>query len=314
MAEQSDASVDSSPPMFSAHYVGQFLKALRSPLNVKLDQIVQADRAFFARQGGILLVQGVLSLVLVLVLFRHRHQLAGSERWRFVARRPIAAGLFAILLAGIPFYTGPPVSFMFAFTLVAGVAFARLLGSLLTTGWRTQLVYWLITLMILTRLFYTLDLATPLFRFLFSRSVAAEPGLLSALGHKKILGGDAPRFPGVFAVAAVFLTVIVFAEVSGEAERAEYFFNSSLRTILNLLAFGLLIYLIRGGLEWAVHSSSLQTIPLVRRNAAGIVKRLGLLMSMCSLGSLSWPSCCRSGGSMTAQPWPSQRCSPGASA
>ncbi|MGV7228562.1 MAG: hypothetical protein ACQ9IQ_07865, partial [Nitrospirales bacterium] len=28
---QSDASVDSSPPMFSAHYVGQFLKALGSP-------------------------------------------------------------------------------------------------------------------------------------------------------------------------------------------------------------------------------------------------------------------------------------------
>ncbi len=280
MAEQSDATVDVSPPMFSAHYVGQFLKALRSPLNVKLDQIVQADRAFFARQGWILLVQGVLFLVLVLVLFRQRHQLAGSERWRFVARRPIAAGLFVSVIAGIPFYTGPPVSFMFAFTLVIGIAFARLLGSLLTTGWRTHLVYWLITLMLLTRLSYTLDLATPLFRFFFL--VAALLSLVFCLrwATKKSSGGDAPRFPGVFAVAAVFLTVIVFAEVSGEAERAEYLFNASLRTILNLLAFGLLIYLIRGGLEWAVHSSSLQTIPLVRRNAAGIVKRLGLLMSV----------------------------------
>ena len=280
MAEQSDASVDSSPPMFSAHYVGQFLKALRSPLNVRLDQMVQADLAFFARQGWILLIQGVLSLVLVFVLFRQRHQLAGSERWRFVARRPIAAGLFPILLAGYPFFTGPPVSFMFAFTLVAGVAFARLLGSLLTTGWRTQLVYWLITLIILTRLSYTLDLSTPLLRLYFL--VGALLSLVFCLrwATKKSSGGDAPRFPGVFAVAAVFLTVIVFAEVSGEAERAEYLFNTSLRTILNLLAFGLLIYLIRGGLEWAVHSSSLQTIPLVRRNAAGIVKRLGLLMSV----------------------------------
>ena len=280
MAEQSDASVDSSPPMFSAHYVGQFLKALRSPLNVKLDEIVQADRAFFARQGWFLLVQGVLSLVLVLVLFRQRHQLADSERWRFVARRPIAAGLFAIFLAGIPFYTGPPVSFMVAFTLVVGVAFARLLGSLLTTGWRTQLVYWLITLMLLTRLFYTLDLATPLFRFYFL--VAALLSLVFCLHWttKKSRGGDAPRFPWVFGVAAAFLTVIVFAEVSGEAERAEYLFNTWLRTILSLLAFGLLIYLIRGSLEWAVHSSSLQTIPLVRRNAAGIIRRLGLLVSV----------------------------------
>jgi potassium efflux system protein len=280
MDEQSDASVDSSPPMFSAHYVGKFLKALRSPMNVKLDEIVQADRAFFARQGWILLVQGVLSLVLVLVLFRQRHQLAGSERWRFVARRPIAAGLFAIFLAGIPFYTGPPVSFMFAYTLVAGIAFARLLGSLLTTGWRTQLVYWLITLLLLTRLFYTLNLATPLFRCFFLLAALLSLVFCLRWATKKSSGGDAPRFPGVFAVAAAFLTVIVFAEVSGEAARAEYLFNTWLRTILSLLAFGLLIYLIRGSLEWAFHSSSLQTIPLVRRNAAGIIRRLGLLVSV----------------------------------
>jgi small-conductance mechanosensitive channel len=278
MAEQSDAWVDSSPPMFSAPYVGQFLKALRSPLNVKLDQIVQADRAFLARQGWILLLQGVLSLILMFAVFRHRHQLADSERWRFVARRPIATGIFVSLIAGYPFYTGPPVSFMFAFTLVAGIAFVRLLGSLLTTGWRTQLVYWLITLIILTRLFYTLDLATPLFRFYFL--VGALLSLVFCLGwtRKKSRGGDAPRYPWVFVVAAAFLTVIVFAEVSGEAERAEYLFNTWLRTVLVLLSFGLLIYLIRGGLEWAVHSSSLQTIPLVRRNAAGIVKRLVLLV------------------------------------
>jgi len=278
MAEQSDASVDSSPPMFSAHYVGQFLKALRSPLNVKLDQIVQADRAFLARQGWILLLQGVLSLILMFAVFRHRHQLADSERWRFVAHRPIATGIFVSLIAGYPFYTGPPVSFMFAFTLVAGIAFVRLLGSLLTTGWRTQLVYWLITLIILTRLFYTLDLATPLFRFYFL--VGALLSLVFCLGwtRKKSRGGDVPRYPWVFVVAAAFFTVIVFTEVSGEAERAEYLFNTWLRTVLVLLSFGLLIYLIRGGLEWAVHSSSLQTIPLVRRNAAGIVKRLVLLV------------------------------------
>jgi small-conductance mechanosensitive channel len=280
MPEQSDASVDSSPPMFSAHYAGQFLKALRSPLNVTLDQIVQADRDFFVRQGVLLPSQGVFFLVLVFFFFRHRHQLAGSERWRLVARRPIAAGLFISLMAGLPFYTGAPLSFMFAFALVAGVAFARLLGILLTTGWQTQLVYWLITIMILARLFYTLDLATPLFRFYFL--VAALLTLIFCLrwATTKSSGGDAPRFPWLFVVTAVFLTVIVLTEVLGEAERAEYLFITSLRTILNVFAYGLLIYFIRGSLEWAVHSSSLHTIPLVRRNATGIVKRLALLFDV----------------------------------
>jgi len=281
--EQSGAAtVHSSPPMFSSAYVAQFRAALGSPLNAKLDQIVQADRDFFTRQGWILLTQGVLSLVLVFVLFRQRPQLADSERWRFVARRPIAAGIFTILLAGAPFYTGAPISFMFAFTLVAGVAFARLVGSLLSTDWRTKPIYWVITLVILNRLFYTLDLATPLLRLYFL--VAALLSLVFCLHWiaKKFRKGDAPRifWVGVFAVAAVFLTVIVFAEVLGEAERAEYLFNTSLRTILVLLAFGLFTYLIRGGLEGAVHSSFLQTIPLVRRNAAGIIRRLGLLVSV----------------------------------
>ena len=276
--EQSDTSVDSSPPIFSAHYVGKFLKALRSPLNVKLDEMLKTERAFLARQGWILLLQGVVSLLLMFAIFHHRHQLAGSERWRFVARRPIATGLFVSLIAGYPFYTGAPLSFMFAFTLVAGLAFARLLSSLLAVGWRTQLVYWLITLMILTRLFYTLDLATPLLRFYFL--VAALLSLIFCLhwARKKSSREDAPRYRWLFVVAAAFLTVIVLTEVWGEAERAEYLFLTSLRTILSLLAFGLLAYFILGGLEWAVHNSSLQTIPLVRRNAAGIVKRLGLLV------------------------------------
>ncbi|GJL70517.1 MAG: hypothetical protein NPIRA06_31520 [Nitrospirales bacterium] len=281
MPAQSGATTgDSSPPMFSSAYVSQLRAALRSPLNVKLDQMVRADLAFFTRQGWILLTQVVLSLVLVLVLFRQRPQLADSERWQFVARRPIAAGLFTILLLGAPFYTGPPVSFMFAFVLMAGVAFARLLGSLLTTGWRTQLIYWLLTLMILTRLFYVLDLATPLFRLYFL--VAALLTLIFCLRWttKKSHGGDTPRFPGLFALAAAFLTVIVFSEVFGEAERGEYLFNTSLRTLLTLFAFGLLTYLIRGGLEGAVHSSFLQTIPLVRRNAANIIGRMGLLVSV----------------------------------
>ena len=94
MPEQSDVSVDSSPPMFSAHYVAQFLAALRNPMSIKLDAIVQADQAFIARQGWIMLLQGIRCLHPHEFRFlRNRHELADSERWQFVARRPIATGL-----------------------------------------------------------------------------------------------------------------------------------------------------------------------------------------------------------------------------
>jgi len=276
---QSDATVARSPPMFSSAYVSQFRAGLRSPLNVELDRMVQADRIFLARQGWILLLQVVFSLVLVLAFFRHRHQLAGSERWRFLAQRPIAAGLFTYI-AGVPFYTGPPISFRFALVVVVGIAMARLLGRLLDTVWRKQLVYGVVTLMILTNLFYTLNLSTPLFRFYFL--VAALAGLVFCWrwSTQNTRGADAPRYPWVFALAAVFFTVVVLAELWGEAERAEYLFTSMLRTLAILIGFWLLGYLIRGGLYWVVHSSFLQTIPLLRRKADGIVRRLALLVNM----------------------------------
>jgi hypothetical protein len=161
---RSDAMMDTSPPMFSAAYVAQVQTGLRRPLTVPLDQIVQRVKAFLSRQGWLVLLQGVLALALVLLLVRHRQQLADSERWRFVARRPIAAGLFVSLMLGVRFYSGPPITVVFVYTLVDGVALARLFSALVGPDWRSQRVYALITFLLLTRLFYVLNLTTPLLR------------------------------------------------------------------------------------------------------------------------------------------------------
>jgi len=277
---QSDILVDGSPPMFSSAYVSQFRAGLRNPLNAKLDQMVQADRAFLARQGWMLPLLGLLSLVLVLAVFRHRHQVAGSERWRFLAQRPIAAGLFPSLMGGIPFFTGMPVSFLFAYSFVTGIAMARLLGPLLYTSWRKQLVYGVISFLILDNLFYTLNLSIPLFRFYIL--LAALVSLVFCLQRviQKSRGEEGPQYPWLFALTTVILTVVVFTEVWGEAERAEYLFTSMVRTLAFLIGFWLWRYLIQGGLHWAVHRSFLHTVPLFRRKADDIVRRLALLVNV----------------------------------
>ena len=51
-----------------------------------------------------MVLQGVLSLVLALVFVRYRPQLEQVEHWRFVAKRPIAAGLLVGVLSGLVFY------------------------------------------------------------------------------------------------------------------------------------------------------------------------------------------------------------------
>jgi len=279
---QSGTMVDGSPPMFSSAYVSQFRAGLRSPLNAKLDQMVQADRAFLARQGWMLPLLGLLSLVLILAVFRHRHQVAGSERWRFLAQRPIAAGLFPSLMAGIPFFAGMPVSFLFAYSFVAAIAMGRLLGPLLYTSWRKQLVYGVISLLILDNLFYTLNLSIPLFRFyiLLAALVSLVFCLHRAMQKSRVADATQYQYPWLFAFTTVILTVVVFTEVWGEAERAEYLFTSMVRTLAFLIGFWLWRYLIQGGLHWAFHRSFLHTVPLVRRKADDIVRRLALLVNV----------------------------------
>jgi hypothetical protein len=57
--------------MFSAQYVSQLAAVLRTGTQTGLIQISWPGQAFFARQGWIVVLQGVLSLVLALVFLLH---------------------------------------------------------------------------------------------------------------------------------------------------------------------------------------------------------------------------------------------------
>jgi hypothetical protein len=80
---------DVSPSMFSAQYAAQVAAALRDGVQTGLVQVSWPEKSFFAQQGWIIILQGVLSLVLALTFFRHRQQLEQAEHWRFVAKRPV---------------------------------------------------------------------------------------------------------------------------------------------------------------------------------------------------------------------------------
>jgi hypothetical protein len=105
---QGGTLADASPVMFSAYYFAQLAAALRTGVHTDLVQLSWPDTSFFARQGWIMVLQGVLALLLALVFVRHRLQLEHIEHWRFVAKRPIAAGLLVGVLSGLVFYESLP--------------------------------------------------------------------------------------------------------------------------------------------------------------------------------------------------------------
>jgi hypothetical protein len=77
-----------------------------------------------------MLLQGALSLGLILIVFRYRQYLTNSERWQFVAKRPVALGLFAGGLTVVAFYDISSATFALAWVVLVGTAFVRLMDGL----------------------------------------------------------------------------------------------------------------------------------------------------------------------------------------
>ena len=206
---------DASPAMFSAQYFAQLAAALRTGVHTGLVQIAWPDTSFLARQGWIMVLQGVLSLMLALVLVRYRPQLEHVEHWRFVAKRPIAAGLLVGVMSVVVFYESPPDMVRLALGVLVGMAFVRLLAGLVEGGWRRQFVYGLLILSILTNLFYVLGVPLALFRLYIL--VAALVSLLCCLrwaaASRRLR--EARLYAWGLRLAAVVLAAVLCAETLG---------------------------------------------------------------------------------------------------
>jgi small-conductance mechanosensitive channel len=280
LPSQGDVLGGVSPAMFSAPYFSQLAAALRTGVQTRLIQISWPGPSFVAQQGWVVVLQGVLALGLALVFLRHRHQLEQVEHWRFVAKRPIAAGLLVGVLSLAVFYERPPDIVRLALNVLIGIAFVRLVGGMIEGGWRWQSVYGLLILSIMTNLCYVLGLPVALFRlYLLVAALASLVCCLRWAAESRRLR-EASLYAWVLRLAAVFFAAVLFMELRGDAELAEFLFVSSLRTLVMVLVFGLLRYLVRGGLEWAVLSSASRGVALVGSNTAVVVQRLALIFDV----------------------------------
>ncbi|MCG6980210.1 MAG: hypothetical protein LJE88_02270, partial [Deltaproteobacteria bacterium] len=84
----------SADSMFSADYYAQFSAGLWGELRKGFDSLSWPGRKFLQGQGWLFILQILLSLGVTLNIRRNRSLFEQDERWRFIARRPMAAGIF----------------------------------------------------------------------------------------------------------------------------------------------------------------------------------------------------------------------------
>ena len=291
--ERRSTLLDETPPMFSSHFFSQFKSSeLWSAVIKGPAEISWPDSLFFARQGWIVLLQGLLSFFVIITVYRNRRMLSESKRWRFLSLRPFSTGLFLgyTALVLIYEYQGAPAIWKLANTFVGGISFARLMGVLIEASWKRRFVYGLMVVLITTRLMDVLSLPLPFFR-LYTFMVALI-GLLFCLrlARESVRYNTSGLYAWLLRLGALFLAVIMIAELWGKRSLASHLFVSSIDSMTTVLVLMLFMYMIRGGVEWLFHNSPLKRAAVVHSDTDAIIRQVALFINVAIWGLVLLPA------------------------
>jgi small-conductance mechanosensitive channel len=264
-----------SAPMFSAEYFSQFKSRLFDEMKKDLANIIWPGSRFFAQKGWVVLLQGFLSIVLIIIVYQNRQLLNKSKRWRFIAARPFSAGLFLgyFSITLIYQYIGAPITWLVACSFIGWVCFVRLLSAFLEASWKRQFIYGLIILLMVTRLMDVFSFPLVLFRIYILLSAFAGIFFCLHFAAKSVRDKKAGLYPWLLRFVSLIFAVVIIVELWGKEALALYLFLSLLDSASTAIAFMFLLYMIHGGLEWLFLASPLRRAAVLQADDTKVIIR-----------------------------------------
>ena len=259
--ERRNSLYTDTPPLFSSRFLAQ-LKSfhLWGEVQSFTDEISLPGNAEINQYGWIVLFQLFLSLIFTTTIRKRKTAFKESERWKFLALYPAASGFFLGYMACILMYQyhGTPASWKLAAAIVGGLSFARLMTGIVDTPWKNQFIHGFIWVFITTQLMDVLNFPLPVFRLYtfcaataclcFCLYLAKESASLQKKGFS----------PLMFQAGVLFLLFIIIAEILGKKSLPSFLFISLIRSLLIVLGFILVMYIIHGVLDWLFKTKALR--------------------------------------------------------
>ena len=287
--EKRSTLFDESPPMLSAQFFASFKSgeiwsaAIQGP-----DEITWPDSRFFARHGWIVLLQVVLTLLVTISTFRNRRFLDQSARWKFFAARPISGGLFVGYMSTVVIYevNGRRARDMEPGRVDGGCDRVCTTDGVLERHTLEKAVYQRIDDCFDCRVSdgnaqFSDSAISPLYR---CRSLGGSDFLLAFDWRKHARSSHEPLSVAASFGSSFFL-VIFLAELWGNRLLASHLFAASIRSLATVMAFILLMVMIRGALEWLFKNTPLrQTSVMTGGDTENIIDRLAHLIDLAIVG------------------------------
>lgn len=268
--------------MFSSRYYSLLNQSVWKDLPKSLHPISRPDIQFFNRYKWLVIIQVLFSLILSAGIFQQRDRLMERQQWQFIASRPFEAGIFIAAITTSLFYGAVPGIWRLLSQCIVIISLARLVDAFVANLYqkRIWLVYGLSACLITTRLFVIVDLPQPLLRlYIFS---TAFIGMFFC--HWYAAAGAREKEPILYVQAlrlgSLGCLLIVLAEMGGYSALSSHLLESSLKTILVVLAGWMMMVMLHGFLEWALYSPPFKKMPFLEMKTQVIINRSALLANL----------------------------------
>jgi len=274
-----DALQKQTPVLFSSRFFSNLRRAVIFELPEQL-RISWPGQDFFIEEAWVIILQIVVALAIALGVRRRRKQLQEIPRYRFVARRPFAAGLTFALPILSALYGPMPASWVFLLWAVAGISLSRLASGITTDVWKRRSIYGLTAVVIVNQVLALTGVPQALVRvYLFGVTLI---GFLFFLWRaiKTARDDSSILMVWVMRLAALFLLVVFIAETIGQTVFAMQVFDAFNRSVIFVLFGWVVITLMRGGLELVLKSPVLLKVSFLKKNATVIMRRMMLLVQI----------------------------------
>ncbi|MFT5700943.1 MAG: potassium efflux system protein [Desulforhopalus sp.] len=268
--------------MFSSNYYYLLKTGFQKELPESLARISLPDMQFVERQGWLIFIQILFTLVLSIGIFQQRHHLMEKEQWRFIAKRPLDAGIFVAAITTSSFYGSVPGTWRLLAQCVVIISLTRLVDVFVRKRHKRRrwLVYGLSVYLITTRLFAVFALPLALFRlFIFTTTLI---GIFLGLQRSaaSVRKKDGRLYTWALRLGTLLCLIICVAEMGGYSSLSAHLLESTLKTILIVLAGWMLMVILRGFLEMAVNNPTYKKIPFLQVKAPLLINRSALLTDL----------------------------------
>ena len=291
--ERSSALVKEIPPLLSLRFFSQFIDSeFWNEVKNGFYQSSWPSGRFFSQHGWIILLQGLISLFVIIAIYKNQVMLKESKRWHFLGKRIFSTGLLLGYMITVFIYDkqGAPVIFKQAIAIVGLISFSRLLGSLIEVSWKKHFIYGLTIVLVVNAFMEMFSSPLPLFRLYTVATALVAITICFRWAKESARLKESRIYSWSLRLASLFFAVILIAEVWGKAPLPLYLLTSFMRSAVAVLLFMLLMYMIRGGLEWLFHNSPMRLTSSIYSDTSNLIRRVGLFVDIAIWGLVVVPS------------------------